>query len=534
MGQVADRGCSFGNLDLCHSEDSGSGNLVLPSACECRSFASSSTGLSNAMGKACRIDFGRGDIFLKGTGLFSVAIRAVTTSSCPEYRVVRIVQRKGCDYERMMLELEVLRKLDHPNLACVVDLVRDPRFIRLTLGWAPGVDLFSAVSKIFRHRLSEWLVAQLIRQIASALRHMHAVGLAHQDVHPRNILTAVCDAELRVKLVDYGLALKYMKNHPPGCLHCIAPEQAHESMTPRPALFGPACDSWSLGVITFTLLSGHWPIDVEGDNEAHQKRIKTGLWAFVPTAAWTVSDRAKSCVSSLLVAYPAKRLSMNQTLEHCFLKADSLDKNGVKALARCGRITTALGQIAAEWDFRVQVVTSVAHHLPAERFTSFCNHLTRNSGSDKGKGRILISELRKCLVEAGVKLPGRTVNSVVAIGSASKFQWTIEDFEHTVNDHRRNRQASALYAVWASILRDTAVFARRSDMLQILRDGELIFQHVFGSKAKDVEATSMPEQLTFQNFLDKLLEASSFNVGIFDWRRDFGDLHLRLPVLRKS
>lgn len=79
--------------------------------------------------------------------------------------------------------------------------------------------------------------------------------------------------------------------------------------------YGKECDYWSIGVVTFILLSGTPPF-YEEDNFALFEQIKSCQYDFDVETWESVSPEAKDFVSKILVADPKVRLSCENMMKH--------------------------------------------------------------------------------------------------------------------------------------------------------------------------------------------------------------------------
>jgi len=474
MGQSANAGCSFGSLHLCQSDaNQGSGGLVL---------SSGTCGGSHSLGrvgKAYSIDASNEGRYA-GSSSFSTVFRAVHRSSS-DTRILRVVAKRVCERERLTRELDVLRGLDHPNLVKVLEVWEDHRAICILLEPVPGYDLLTAVGTSGL-LLSELLMAQLTRQLLLGLQQLHSAGLAHEDVQPRNILASegvLPGQDLRIKLVDYGLATKYATasctDRPPTCAalqccNCLAPEQAPE-LPPRSRVsFGdPSVDIWAVGAITFLLLSGHWPIEAATPS-ALRKKLRTGLWGFQPPEAWSgVSSSAKAFVSALLVTDSGKRADTEQALGHVFLRHDSVQKGAAKPFLRQRELAASFCRLGGLWALQQAAVNAAATQLSGAQIVVF----QRLFGADDVgmEARVPFSELRQKLMTAGVQLPGRHLGALLAVDDDPNCKISGQQVMLAAAERRRGLEEAVLWAAWTAATADGATSVNRTELPSI-------FEHI--------------------------------------------------------
>jgi serine/threonine protein kinase len=155
------------------------------------------------------------------------------------------------DRERFDAEIRLLASLDHPTLVRVYDAgeLGDDAYLVMELVDGPTL----------AHRLAEGgplpaeEVAAIGAELAAALASIHARDVVHRDVTTSNVL---CDAEGRVRLVDFGIARLLgsprvtATSTTIGTAAFMAPEQvAGEEVT-------VASDVYSLGLVLLELLTG--------------------------------------------------------------------------------------------------------------------------------------------------------------------------------------------------------------------------------------------------------------------------------------
>ena len=89
------------------------------------------------------------------------------------------------------------------------------------------------------------------------MKHLHDLNIAHRDLKLENILLS--DNTENIKLIDFGLSKCLPENTHTmttrlGTPYYVSPEVLNGSYDKR-------CDLWSIGVITYFLLTGQPPFE---------------------------------------------------------------------------------------------------------------------------------------------------------------------------------------------------------------------------------------------------------------------------------
>lgn len=148
---------------------------------------------------------------------------------------------------------------------------------------------------------------ELFQQIVDGVAFLHSIGFAHLDLSLENILI---DKHGVCKLADFGLAVKAKTRSKKivGKQYYMAPEVATgKAYNPMQA------DSWSLGIILYTLLTGSFLFEraVPGD-AAFDYFTKNGLAALVKARGVSIPTEAMVLLESLLQLKPSHRLQVKE------------------------------------------------------------------------------------------------------------------------------------------------------------------------------------------------------------------------------
>ena len=105
------------------------------------------------------------------------------------------------DTERYEREINILKKLDHPNIAKIVDVFRENNQIMIFFSYYSGGSLADMLDE---NRLPEEVARSYFRQLVESVRYCHKNNIAHRDIKPDNIL--VESDKKSIVLTDFGLS----------------------------------------------------------------------------------------------------------------------------------------------------------------------------------------------------------------------------------------------------------------------------------------------------------------------------------------
>lgn len=158
---------------------------------------------------------------------------------------------------RLVREVGAMRRLNHPNILKLHEVLATKTKIYLVMELADGGELFTQLTR--RGRMKEATARFYFQQLVSTLNFCHQNGVAHRDLKPQNLLL---DKKGNLKISDFGLsALPESKKD--GLLHtaCGTPAFTAPEIIRGKGYDGAKADAFSCGVILFNLLAGYLPFD---------------------------------------------------------------------------------------------------------------------------------------------------------------------------------------------------------------------------------------------------------------------------------
>ena len=370
----------------------------------------------------CNVFISRGalnpdDIYIKekmlGKGSYGV-VYLVKHKQLHRYFAMKIIPKKHkskADEENLMNEINILKKLDHPNILKITDFYSLKNEYNIITEYCQEGELFNEIRAYAP--FSEPLAGYYMKQILTAVCYCHGMNVIHRDLKPENILIVrrAKNGCHPIKIIDFGTAKVFSKgkneNLLIGSSYYIAPEVLSRNYTEK-------CDLWSCGVIMYILLTGRPPFGGNNDEEIIA-RIKRGKYDLSKYPWGVISQEAKDLIKCLIEPNPTKRLSAEQALKHPWFelkKMKAIDRqiNNIET-TNANKLVNNLKRYKSDNILRCAVIAYLVHNntqlSQAHDAIKLFNKIDAN-----GDGKIVKEELYNGL-QSFLKLEGDSLKKEV-------------------------------------------------------------------------------------------------------------------------
>ncbi|XP_034235814.1 calcium/calmodulin-dependent protein kinase kinase 2 isoform X2 [Thrips palmi] len=217
--------------------------------------------------------------------------------------------------DRIYREIAILKKLDHPNVVKLVEVLDDPEEDHLYLVFEL-LERGEVLHVPTDTPLSEAQARQYFRDVVMGIEYLHYQRIIHRDIKPANLLLG---EDGRVQIADLGVCNEFLGqdaflSSTAGTPAFTAPEALNSRQ-----FSGKACDLWSMGVTLFSLVFGDVPFLDDNVLTLYHK-IKTEAVRFPERPA--ISAKLKDLIGRLLTKDPAQRITLAEVKEHPWVTAD--------------------------------------------------------------------------------------------------------------------------------------------------------------------------------------------------------------------
>ena len=219
-------------------------------------------------------------------------------------KLMRHSKRSDETVRRFLLEREILARLQHPNIARLLDGgLTDDGLLYFVMEYVNGVSIDTYCEE---NDLDLKARLNLFFAVCEAVQYAHQNLVIHRDLKPSNILVT---ERGQVKLLDFGIAkLLDEENRPedvpqtrPG-MRLMTPEYA----SPEQARNEPvttASDVYALGLILYKLLTGHRAFNLSDKSASEIEHIISQVYPKQPS--WAVSRNGQDTTDETPTATPS-------------------------------------------------------------------------------------------------------------------------------------------------------------------------------------------------------------------------------------
>ncbi|EGR30641.1 protein kinase domain protein [Ichthyophthirius multifiliis] len=255
-----------------------------------------------------------------GSGQFGSVIE-VNQKGSDLRRAVKIIKKSSIENQQMFQnEINIMRELDHPNIIRLYEIYEDQRKIYLVMELCQGGELFDLITT--RQKFTEQEARIIFKQVALALSYCHSHGICHRDLKPENLLLYIKDDITSIKVADFGLSCIFKSKNQQEKKQLQGRAGSAYYMSPEvlSGQYNELCDSWSLGVILYILLSGIPPFYGNTDQKIFE-RIQKKQYSFqfkqFDNVSKEVIDLINQCFQD-----QNQRPSVKQILDHSWINKD--------------------------------------------------------------------------------------------------------------------------------------------------------------------------------------------------------------------
>lgn len=179
-----------------------------------------------------------------------------------------------------------------------------PSKLYLVVDYAAGGDLATQLLRTGKFDVDR--VRIYVAEIVLAIEQLHQHNILHRDLKMENVLL---DADGHIIVTDFGLSTELVGDAKAcgsyGTLESMAPE-----ILVAQAPYDMAVDWWSLGVLTYELLTNMSPFNHKGSSTdaAVARRIQNST----PAMPSYLNETVRDFINALLIKNPRHRLNSNR------------------------------------------------------------------------------------------------------------------------------------------------------------------------------------------------------------------------------
>ena len=330
-----------------------------------------------------------------GSGGFSRCLLVKNKITNQNFACKELIKKSISNYEGLMKEVNLMIKLDHPNIIKLYEYYEDEKNIYLIMELCTGGELFDKIIKNTENGkpFTEKQVAHIFKQMMSAVNYCHKNGIVHRDLKPENLLYFDQSEDSPIKVIDFGMSQRFdhekFMTEKVGTAYYVSPEVIQGK-------YDEKCDIWSAGVILYILICGYPCFNGEDDKEIINAILRGKVQFYSPE--WdNISEDVKNLVLKMCCP-PEKRLTAEQVLNEPWVKdnAPNSSKNEFP------KKIEGLKKYSGSDKLRKAVLTYIASRL-SENEVKEIKEIFQSIDTDND-GKITSEEMKKALSQGDINM----------------------------------------------------------------------------------------------------------------------------------
>jgi len=329
-----------------------------------------------------------------GKGASGNVLECVDKKTKKHY-ALKIMSRSKVNRRLFTRESEIMQLLDHTNIISFRESFVDSSNLYIVSDLCAGGELFDRIVDSDTNPITERRASEFVRTMLLAIQYCHEKNVVHRDLKPENFVFKTVNPSSEIVLIDFGCARiveddKEYKDLD-GTPYYLPPESAAGDRYVRTGRVLKSSDVWSVGIITYILMTGTPPFDGKSNTEIFQKIVQQPL---VFPRKVTLSKSLTDLIRVMLKKSPKHRIKVEAALRHPWVLAKDTSDQQLSS-----EVINILRQFNKQSKLKKAITKTLVRHMkPEAKILEDFKKLDRN-----GDGYLDVHELTELFMEMDIR-----------------------------------------------------------------------------------------------------------------------------------
>ena len=493
------------------------------------------------------------ELLTLGSGTYGTVKKVCLKKNELTIRALKIIPKEnfveGIDNVKLIDEIAILKKLDHPNIMKIYECFVDKDNFYIISDFCDQGDLLGKLIKL--GKMNEIVVKFLMEQILNAVAYLHSKKVLHGDIKLENILLYTASnnkgrrftsinmdinhlLELQkeinraksvtirsknyvndmlnyeVKLIDFGCSKYFINKKKHQKLSGVIGTTLYCSPEVVDDLYDEKSDEWSCGVLMYILLCGEPPFKGKTEEEVFQK-IKKCQYSFKPKEFEEVSDNCKDLIRKLLEPKKRKRIKASDALRHPFFTEFFNPNKAMTANKDLNILKKLINFEKPKSKFHETILAFICKNFinidEEKKLRAVFRYLDKDE-----KNSISKEDLKRCLNEININLPNEEFDKIFKLLDANQTDYIeYQEFLRAACDKNILLSKDNLKNTFLAMSDgEEKEYINRNDIKKFIFHDSIIQEYLFNEY---LEQFGMKEndKINFQQFYDIIKNNKKLN-----------------------